>query len=180
MPLWSYFAVIGGGLTVVLLLANFMLAPVKPEISPSAATAVENMVRKPGTTTGLAQSGVDLARRAEARQDASPTAKSSTQPARNPLAESSARPPVQPSAGNAAQPALPPSTVGSAQAALEPSNGNEVELTLVPMVEPKSGRKAERRRAATRGRADRDAGYGSYAQQPAKRQSSAEGTLGPH
>jgi hypothetical protein len=84
MPLLMYFATVGGILTTLLLLFNFMLEPGKPESSKHAATDVETSLRKPRTTTGFMPSTVGVAAKApaaEARRDSAEITGSSAQPA---------------------------------------------------------------------------------------------------
>jgi hypothetical protein len=84
MPLLMYFAAVGGVLTTLLLLVNFMLEPSKPERSKHAATDVETSLRKPRTTTGFMPSTVGVAATApaaEARHDSAEITGSSAQPA---------------------------------------------------------------------------------------------------
>jgi hypothetical protein len=84
MPLLMYFAAVGGVLTTLLLVVNFMLEPSKPERSKHAATDVETSLRKARTTTGFMPSTVGVAATApaaEARHDSAEIAGSSAQPA---------------------------------------------------------------------------------------------------
>jgi hypothetical protein len=66
MPLLGYFTTIGGVLTALLLLLNFILEPRKPETSMQATTAVETSLRKPRTTTGFMESTISMTAKAPA------------------------------------------------------------------------------------------------------------------
>jgi hypothetical protein len=83
MPLLMYFATVGGVLTTLLLLFNFMLEPGKLESSKHAATDVETSLRKPRTTTGFMPSTVGIAPKAlaaEAQHDSAEVTGGSAQP----------------------------------------------------------------------------------------------------
>lgn len=83
MPLLMYFAAVGGVLTTLLLLVNFLLEPSKPESRKHGATDVETSLRKPRTTTGFMPSTVGIAAKApaaEAQHDSAETTGSSAQP----------------------------------------------------------------------------------------------------
>jgi hypothetical protein len=158
LPLLAYFMTVGALLTALLLLVNFMLAPIKPESSQPVAR-VETSFPQPRMTMGAAQDPGRIAAVAPAAQAQHALPATTT----SPLTQSAQE---QSSGSGEMEPKLLPRAKPKKSTAQKPVRGWKAD-------------------AASRNDQG-DAGSSNYAQErpalprAAQGSSPAEGTLGPH